>query len=231
MGLYGRDGPGALTGGDVAALIKAIDLDGDGSIQYTEFERKLQRSGLRTLTKQELLMQTIIKGLRATGRDSSALFGLINKDGSGYASRQDFRDMLTALNLPGAAVEDLDDFIEYFYEDESRGSRVSLRAFREAYERLEKQLHSDATHLGGGHQAKKRRRVPRNIIERKQEIFKQIDFALNKTGQNIGDLFARVDSDGSKDVAPNELHQMLSDMKVGCTRDEAQQIFDSIDDD
>lgn len=41
MGMYGRDGHNALSGKDVEALIKAIDLDGDGRIQYREFERKL----------------------------------------------------------------------------------------------------------------------------------------------------------------------------------------------
>lgn len=83
-------------------------------------------------------MQTIVKGLQATGRTPASLFRLINKDGSGFASRQDFRDMLTSLNLPGASPEELENFIEYFYEDESRGSRVSSRAFLEAFKRLEK---------------------------------------------------------------------------------------------
>lgn len=46
--------------------------------------------------------------------------------------------MLTSLNLPGASPEELENFIEYFYEDESRGSRVSSRAFLAAFERLEK---------------------------------------------------------------------------------------------
>ena len=139
--------------------------------------------------------------------------------------------MLTSLNMPGAKAEDLDDFIEYFYEDESRGSRVSLRAFLETYKRLEQQLNSDAAHRGGAIPNKRRRRVPRNILERKQEIFRQIDFALNKTGQNIGDLFARVDTDGSKAIDAEELLKMLADMQVRCSPDEAQQIFDSIDDD
>ena len=231
MGMYGRDGQDALSNQDVDALIRAIDLDGDGRIQYREFERKLSRCGLRTLTKQELLMHNIVKGLRDTGRTARSLFGLINKDGSGYASRQDFRDLLTSLNMPGAKAEDLDDFIEYFYEDGSRGSRVSLGAFLATYERLERELKSDAAPRGGAIPNKRRRRVPRPVLERKQEVFRQIGFALDKRGQSIADLFARVDADGSKAIEAGELRQMLADMQVRCSADEAQQIFESIDDD
>lgn len=40
MGLYGS-GPDSLNNKEIDYLIKAIDLDGDGRIQYSEFERKL----------------------------------------------------------------------------------------------------------------------------------------------------------------------------------------------
>lgn len=40
MGLYGS-GPDSLNNKEIDCLIKAIDLDGDGRIQYSEFERKL----------------------------------------------------------------------------------------------------------------------------------------------------------------------------------------------
>lgn len=69
---------------------------------------------------------------------------------------------------------------------------------------------------------KRRRRVPRRILERKQEIFRQIDFALNKTGQNIGDLFSMVDTDGSKEIDAEEMFKMFKNMQVHCSPDEAQ---------
>jgi hypothetical protein len=77
----------SLSHNDVNSLIKAIDIDGDNKIQYREFERKLKRCGLRSLTKQEHLMHNIVKGLKETAKKAHDLFGFINKDGSGFASR------------------------------------------------------------------------------------------------------------------------------------------------
>jgi Ca2+-binding EF-hand superfamily protein len=150
-------------------LIKAIDLNNDGAIQYKEFERKLKRCGLRTLSKQELLMGNIVKVLRKTNRRPEDLFDIINKDGSGFASKQDFKDMLSNL---GTKAEDIDNFIEYFYDDDGGKSGISLKAFISTFNRLEKQLNSDAAPKDGGAPTRTRRRVPRNIIERKQDIFR-----------------------------------------------------------
>ena len=86
MGLYNQD-QGGLTPKDIDVIIKAIDLDGDGRIQFREFERKLKRSGMRSLNKQEQLMDNIVKVLAKTGKTSEQFFGYIDKLGSGYATR------------------------------------------------------------------------------------------------------------------------------------------------
>ena len=88
-----------LPNSDVDLILRAIDLNKDGRIQYKEFSRKLQRYGLRSLNAVESIAFYIIKTLRDKRMNTTDLFKLINKDDEGFATRKDFRDILENLNL------------------------------------------------------------------------------------------------------------------------------------
>ena len=129
-------GLGDLTNAEVDMVMRSIDVDGDGSIQYKEFTRKLQRCGLRSLSAQEMLVFNIIKTLKRLNKSKSDLFALINKDGEGLVTRKDFKDMLNALNMKEVSKEDIKNFIDYFYKDEK--GEIDLKSFLRIFEKYER---------------------------------------------------------------------------------------------
>ena len=116
-----------------------MDVDGDGNIQYKEFARKLQRSGLRDHSSQEILAYNIIKSLKKLNMSATDLFKFINKDGGGLVTRKDFRDILSTLNIKESThKEDVENFIDYFYKNEKGG--IDLTSFLRIFERYERQI-------------------------------------------------------------------------------------------
>lgn len=121
---------------EIDVLMRSIDIDGDGSIQYKEFTRKLQRCGLRSLSAQEMLVFNIIKTLKRLNKSKSDLFALINKDGGGLVTRKDFKDMLNALNMKEVSNEDIKNFIDYFYKGEK--GEIDLKSFLRIFAKYER---------------------------------------------------------------------------------------------
>ena len=70
-----------LTDHEVNQVMDSIDLDGSGDIDYKEFYRKLQRCGLRVMSKEDRLMFEIITSLKAVGLSKADLFAFIDKEG------------------------------------------------------------------------------------------------------------------------------------------------------
>jgi Ca2+-binding EF-hand superfamily protein len=80
-------------------LFNSIDINGDGQVDLREFTQKLERCGLKNLTKPEMLVFSIIKARRQMGMSKSDLFNFINKSSESLISRKDFRDMLSCLKM------------------------------------------------------------------------------------------------------------------------------------
>lgn len=121
--------------------MSAIDVDGDGNIQYKEFTRKLQRCGLKSLSAQEMLVFNIIKTLKRLNMSKSDLFKFINKDGEGLVTRKDFKDILSTVKMKEVSDDDIKNFIDYFYKDEKGG--IDLRSFLRIFEKYERQIEMD----------------------------------------------------------------------------------------
>lgn len=223
----GQLGLGDLSNNDVDVLMGAIDVDGDGRIQYSEFARKLQRCGLKSLSAQEMLVFNIVKTLRSLSMTRADLFKLINKDGEGLVTRMDFRDALSSLKMAEVRKEDIQSFIDYFYKDEKGG--IDLASFVRIFERYERQIEIDE-HPAAAHDRRRRPRVPREVLQRKQDVFKQVHFALAKEGASLRTLFKTMDVDGSRGIGLEELRRALTDgMRVALTEADCKHIFDSID--
>lgn len=76
-----------LSDHEINVLLDSIDLNKDGGIDYKEFCRKLQRCGLRLMSREDRLMVEIISSLKALQMSTADLFQIVNKDGSGTISR------------------------------------------------------------------------------------------------------------------------------------------------
>lgn len=187
-------------------LMNAIDIDGDGNIQYKEFTRKLQRCGLKSLSAQEMLVFNIIKTLKRLNMSKSDLFKFINKDGEGLVTRKDFKDILSTVKMKEVSDDDIKNFIDYFYKDEKGG--IDLRSFLRIFEKYERQIEMDDNPTAA-HDKRRRAKVSRRILELKKNVFEQVDFALRKAGVTLRTLFKKVDRDGTLGIEQPELEAMF----------------------
>ena len=75
------------SGGDALKVMQSVDLDGNGTIDFDEFCRALERFGLH--------MKESRKGVGGLSRsEAQALFDKYDSDGSGYLSYTEFADAL-----------------------------------------------------------------------------------------------------------------------------------------
>lgn len=106
---------------DVDVLMQSLDVDNDGIIKYREFLRKLTRHGVRSRTSEEQIIFLIIEALkRSRIKSLSEAFELIDKEGRGNISRDDFKDIFKSLNVK-IDTNDIDKFIDHFWKDKSGG--------------------------------------------------------------------------------------------------------------
>jgi Ca2+-binding EF-hand superfamily protein len=110
-----------LSNQDVDVLMLSIDVDSDGYIRYKEFVRKLSRHGVRSRTSEEQIIYLIVEALkRSRVKSLSDAFELIDKEGRGTISRDDFKDIFKSLNLK-LDTNDIDKFIDHFWKDKTAG--------------------------------------------------------------------------------------------------------------
>lgn len=102
-------------------LMHSVDVDSDGYVQYKEFVRKLSRHGIRSRTTEEQIIYLIIEALkRSRIKSMSDAFEVIDKEGRGTISRDDFRDIFKSLNVK-ISETDIEKFIDHFWKDKVGG--------------------------------------------------------------------------------------------------------------
>jgi hypothetical protein len=76
-----------LTDHEINLVLDSMDIDSSGAIDYKEFERKLQRCGLRVMEPDDILMMEILNTLNTCGLKKEDLFHFIDKEGQEFISR------------------------------------------------------------------------------------------------------------------------------------------------
>jgi Ca2+-binding EF-hand superfamily protein len=188
-------GLGSLTNHEFEIVLGGLDMDNNGKVSYKEFNRKLQACGYRRMSKQEELIMHIINKLRKLQMSKAELFDLINKDGEGLITRKDFKDIITTLEMSHVSKEDIDSFCDYFYQDQKGG--IDLKSFLNIFDRYERKFEGEEDPATGKKKPKRARNTPK-VIEMKQKLFKQIDFAMSKHGTTLKRLFQSIDKNNSQ---------------------------------
>lgn len=177
-----------LSNQDIDVLMHSIDVDSDGYIAYKEFVRKLARHGVRSRTTEEQIIYLIIEALkRSRVKSMSDAFEVIDKEGRGTISRDDFRDIFKNLNVK-IAEADIEKFIDHFWKDKVGG--IDYQEFLRIFNRYQIRLEEETSGKKGVVV-----RVPEAIIRLKHRIYKEIHNALSQTKKTLRSLFSRVDID------------------------------------
>lgn len=193
----------------------SIDVDSDGYVQYKEFVRKLARHGVRSRTSEEQIIYLIIEALkRSRVKSMSDAFEVIDKEGRGSISREDFRDIFKSLNVK-IAEADIDKFIDHFWKDKVGG--IDYQQFLRIFNRYEIKLEEESNTKKGPVV-----RVPEAIIRLKHKIYKEIHTALTQHKKTLRSLFSRVDIDQSNEIEVDEFNAMFQKMNVKLTNQEVE---------
>jgi len=202
--------------------MNSLDSSGDGLISYKEFVHKLSRHGIRSRTTEEQIIYLVIEALkRSKIKNMSEAFALIDKEGRGFISQDDFKDIFRGLSLK-IDQDDLDKFIDQFWKDKTAG--IDYQQFLRIFKRYQMKLEGD-----GDEREHKYVKIPEEIIRLKKDIYMTISKALQQTGKSLKGIFAKVDSDQSDEIDLIEFKSMFEKMKLKLTHLQAEQIFNSID--
>lgn len=100
---------------ELDVLWNTLDADRSGSISIREFCRKLERYGVRNRSREEHIIYQMIEAVqRSNVKSMSNLFELIDKNGRGFISRDDFTDIFKSLSLKIDQME-LNKFCDHFW--------------------------------------------------------------------------------------------------------------------
>jgi Ca2+-binding EF-hand superfamily protein len=102
--------------------------------------------------------------LKQLGFQTSDLFNFINKESTGFVTRQDFKDMLNTAKIKGVSDSDVEKFIEGFYKEE-RGD-IDLRAFIRIFEKYERQIEAEDNPFGITKKVR-RKRIEAEVLKKK----------------------------------------------------------------
>lgn len=130
-----------LTSKECDILWDSLDTDKNGAVEYKEFCRKLERYGVRNRTKEEIVIYQIIEAVNRTKVQSMGdLFELIDRDGRGIISREDFKDIFENLGLK-LDKHELEKFVDNFWRDKEVGIDYQgfLRIFSKYQIRLKRE--------------------------------------------------------------------------------------------
>jgi Ca2+-binding EF-hand superfamily protein len=130
-----------LTSKECDILWDSLDTDKNGAVEYKEFCRKLERYGVRNRTKEEIIIYQIIEAVnRSKVQSMGDLFELIDRDGRGIISREDFKDIFENLGLK-LDKHELEKFVDNFWRDKEVGIDYQgfLRIFSKYQIRLKRE--------------------------------------------------------------------------------------------
>lgn len=193
---------------EIDVIWDCFDYDKSGSIEYKEFARKLERYGVKNRSREEHLIYQMVEAVeRSKVKSMADFFEVIDKQGRGFISREDFRDIFDSLDLK---IDDktLENFIGHFWKDRDAG--IDYQGFLRIFSRYQVRLKSEHLYK----RQKKAVVVPIDVIELKKKVFDDISDAMRTTGVTVRDIFRKIDTDGSHDIGKQELFLMFQKMKL-----------------
>ena len=201
-----------LSNRDIQMLIDQMDKNKNGLIEHKEFSFMLQREGLKSRSLEESMVFNIIKTMKRLKRQKSFIFELIDKNGQGYITKQDFKEFLAELKSEHITDTDIESFINYFFKHESGGD-ITLNTFVSKFTMFEKKLQEEESQ--DQPERKKRRPINEDTLRRKKKFFDELKRAImDLEGATLRVLFNKIDSDESGDLDIKEFMLMFKKMKI-----------------
>ena len=200
-----------LTMREFEILWDSLDTDKSGTIDYREFIRKLEQYGVKNLGKEEFILMQMIKACKSKNISMSEFFQVIDKNQRGYITREDFKDIITNLDLKINEAEQ-NAFIDNFWRDKTAG--IDYKGFLKIFAKLELQVDQSKRATNTRNQSL----IKDETVITKKRIFDQINEVLKADGHTLADVFRAVDKDSSFGIDTDELFGAFKAMHIEVTR-------------
>lgn len=80
-------------------LFSEFDLDGSGSVTYTEFIRKLRRGGANTKSKEEQAIYLFFKAIKQANISIKKAFQIVDMDGSNSITKSEMETAFRKIGI------------------------------------------------------------------------------------------------------------------------------------
>ena len=216
-------GIGELNPKEKEVLLKSVDADMNGTIDYREFWRKCGRFGVISRSKEDEIVFIIDDTLRKHDLDISAMFEIMDKKGKGVITKEDFKDTLVNSRVK-IEKKDLDNFTDLFWRNRDDG--INYRDFIRMYNKFKVKIDEEEDNK---EKAKGKIEITEEMIERQKWIFDKLNQIFKKNDIKLKEAFEKIDNSSDKKITRIELRRLFDHMGVTVSENELEVLFRQID--
>lgn len=204
-------------------LKRSIDPDQSGSVDYREFCRKCGRHGVMMRSREDQIVYVLDEALRRNHLDLERMFDVMDKEGKGVITKEDFKDTLSNSRVR-IDRKDLENFVDLFWKGREEG--INYRDFVRIYNRFKVRFDEEQD---DGLKVKGQMKITDEMIERMKFVFDSLDKIFKREDISLKEAFEKIDYSGDKKISRVELRRLFDNMKVTCTDNEIEMIFSRMD--
>lgn len=202
-----------LVNPEIDSILRSIDSDGDGGIDYREFIKKLQIYGAQSVSEEQQILNTIYESITKLGYSLHEVFQIFDRDSDGLINRQDLMDSFNNFGL-GLTVVQIEKILKLI--DSNKDGSIEFKEFEKVFER-----ELDLKKYG-----------KKNLkLDWKDELFSKISNAVKTYGLDMSEAFASFDKNHDGRISKSEFTQVFREMGVNLTREQLDELWNSMNSD
>ena len=204
-------------------LLRSIDADNDGAINYREFCRKWGRYGVKSRSKEDEIVFILDDTLKRSNLDLSTIFDVMDKNGKGVITKEDFKDTLISSRIK-IDRKDLENFTDLFWKDRPEG--INFRDFIRIYNRFKARF--DAEQESQDKESGKLE-ITEEMVKRQKYIFDKLNETFKNNKITLKEAFDKIDDSKDKRISRVELRRLFTNMEVTMKDVELEILFRQLD--
>ena len=204
-------------------LLKSIDADMDGRIDFREFWRKWGRFGVKSRSREDEIVYIIDDTLKKHDLDLATMFDVMDKRGKGVITKEDFKDTLWNSRIK-IDKKDLENFTDLFWKNREEG--INYRDFIRVYNKFKVRFDEEQETQD---KIRGKIEVTEEMIERQKWIFDKLSSIFTKNKISLKEAFDKIDDSPDKKITRIELRRLFDHMGVTIKEVELEALFRQMD--
>lgn len=184
---------------------------------------KCGRYGVSSRSKEDEIVFIIEDTLKRHNLDLSNMFDIMDKNGKGVITKEDFKDTLISSRVK-IDRKDLENFTDLFWKNRPEG--INFRDFVRIYNRFKARFEADERNID---RQVGRLEITEEMVKRQKTLFDKLSEIFNKNGTTLREAYDKIDSNHDKRVSRVELRRLFNNMEVEMGDIELEILFRQLD--